>query len=134
MGLSVLDRERVPPPNVTPGAPGPWERLIGQAMVPVVLVFVAWPFVLSGGRSPWWSLLAPLVLLLALLLMSGAGRKRDAREIMQARYRACLRCRYDLSALPPEGECPECGGSYTHAHSERSWRWTYQREGEGTGI
>jgi hypothetical protein len=126
MARGVLDRERLPPADVTPGAPGAWEGFTGRAMLPLVLLFVAWPFVMSGGRSPWYSLAVPLALLLALLGIGFLGRRQDAREIARAGFRACLRCRYDLRNLPPEGQCPECGRPYSHEHSERSWRWTYR--------
>ncbi len=91
------------------------------------------------GPHPYSTLLATLLLLgfftgLALILFGPwlvnefrlrRAHKRDFAEVTNRQFRHCLGCRYDLSGLPPTGNCPECGRPYTDAGLRQSWLWTY---------
>jgi hypothetical protein len=37
----------------------------------------------------------------------------------------CLKCRYPLISLPPDGQCPECGQPYTHATTAAIWQMSW---------
>lgn len=52
--------------------------------------------------------------------------RRSKQFIQRINYRLCPRCRYDLTASPPDGACPECGRSYTEADLRSIWRRAYR--------
>lgn len=54
-----------------------------------------------GVVFPLWHAWLPAIILAALAARRHAKRSRDSR--------ACKACGYDLTGLPPEALCPECG-------------------------
>lgn len=46
-------------------------------------------------------------------------RWRD--QVLDADFRICLNCGYDLRGSSETGNCPECGQRYTYRHLERLW-------------
>jgi hypothetical protein len=129
-----MRRERIPPPGVKPGAPGPAELASRWLGVAYLIFFFGWPLlIVAQYRS------APGFFFIVLLPMLTAGvahqiatmraRRRDFREIRAASFKACLTCRYPLRDQPASGMCPECGAAYTREGLERSWRWTYDTTG-----
>jgi hypothetical protein len=53
------------------------------------------------------------------------ARRRDYQAIRDADFKVCMRCRYPLDAIAPEGDCPECGAPYSHEESVKCWRFAY---------
>jgi len=117
---------------------------IGMAMILVApLLGVAWSrFGVAGGvmqligylkpRGLMWMLDVVPVLYLGAMI-SGAAimmreRRRGFKEVVNAWYRLCLRCRYPLGDLDESGVCPECGTEFTSDGLEEGWRRTYARE------
>lgn len=125
---------RVPPPNVAspsqlrvaPGQevrwykPGVGEtlRLMGWRVVyfaPAALLLLA--LVVFLPMQPWaavnliayWKLIIILV-----ALPTGAALATAARAIRRRSEPFCIHCGYDLSGMPDDYHCPECGAHYTH--------------------
>jgi len=88
----------------------------------------------GGGTAPVRvaviSTLAGFGGLLAASLLFGVihaiTRRRSRRLIQSLGFRLCPRCRYDLSASPPDGACPECGRDYTVADLQSLWKSAYR--------
>lgn len=84
----------------------------------------AWAFVQWPSFTPRWSLLliplAPIVGLSIGLPIERRHRRRVAL-VQRTRFRACLRCEQELTGLPDEGMCPECGTPYKLDELRRGW-------------
>jgi hypothetical protein len=128
-----------PPPGVVIGAPGVFEGYVRRHMWVFYVLFLVSPllammvFGLSIGLA---TLFVPPLIMVGLLLGTWVVvRQRELRTLRAMRFRRCLICRYDLSASPEEGICPECGVTYEGKMLEKSWRYTYDEvlEAEGTG-
>lgn len=50
--------------------------------------------------------------------------RRLRRALFAARFRLCTHCAYDLSPMPPTGNCPECGHPYDAARDVLRWEQT----------
>lgn len=98
-----------------------------------VYLAVLWPFVVLVFRGqlypvfgPWfrsWGLLVAMLLPVWLaVIVHQRMRKGTARAVVASNGCACVACGFDLSGLPPEGVCPECGSSYTHQELRERWR------------
>jgi hypothetical protein len=61
---------------------------------------------------------------LGVILMK-KGRKRAIRMLTEHGSMVCLRCRYILDQVPPEGTCPECGEEYSEWWLGEGWDRTY---------
>ena len=128
-----------PPPGVVIGAPGVFEGYVRRHMWAFYVlflispVFAMWVFGLSLGLATLF--VPPLMLVGALVGTWVVVRRRELKLLRGMRFRRCLVCRYDLSASPEQGTCPECGVAYEGTMLERSWRYTYDEvlEEEGTG-
>jgi ssDNA-binding Zn-finger/Zn-ribbon topoisomerase 1 len=71
---------------------------------------------------------------LALAATSVAGGTWAARQALRkSGYRVCPGCRYDLSASPAEGVCPECGATYTPESLRAMWEEAYRKMLEKPG-
>lgn len=71
--------------------------------------------------------MALLVLTTPLLAISIRGMRtmfRNAKRIRELNGRVCPWCLYDLSALPPDGRCPECSTRYEDDDLRAYWRTT----------
>jgi hypothetical protein len=118
-----------PPPGVVIGAPGVFEGYVRRHMWLFFVLFLAspvaamWVLGLSMGMATLF--VPPLLLVAALGGTWFFVRNRELKLLRAIRYRRCLKCRYDLSASPDQGTCPECGASYDVTMLERSWRYTY---------
>jgi hypothetical protein len=75
---------------------------------------------------PIFLVLVPLVLTMAIRLVLARYAALDM--LKRAGFKVCTRCRYDLSAHPDEGTCPECGLSYNASDLESVWRARYRKE------
>ena len=142
--------QRVPPTNVAspsqlrvaPGQqlrwykPGVGEtlRLMGWRVVyflPAALLLVA--LVLLLPTRPWEliNLLAWWKLVLILVaLPTGAAVATAARAIRRRAEPFCIHCGYDLTGMPDDYHCPECGAHYTHRlidEYRRDPHWFVQR-------
>lgn len=61
----------------------------------------------------------------ALPIAGVRDRRRRQRELEDPNFRACLRCGYDLGALPdetPNPRCPECAEPYDPHTNRATWR------------
>ena len=97
-----------------------WAFLVLFLISPLIVMAI---FGLSMGLA---TLLVPPLLVVGVLVgMWVVVRQRELRILREMRFRRCLKCRYDLSASPEQGMCPECGVEYEGALMERSWRYTY---------
>ncbi|MCG3138559.1 MAG: hypothetical protein HJJLKODD_02424 [Phycisphaerae bacterium] len=71
-----------------------------------------------------------VVIIIALISIPFNNRKRAFRRFCQLlldnHYRFCLHCGYDLSSLPDEHHCPECGEKYEIHALKKSWIDCYQ--------
>ena len=50
--------------------------------------------------------------------------RRDVEKMrwLEARdFEVCIECGYELSGLPGEGNCPECGSPYTREQLKQLW-------------
>jgi hypothetical protein len=65
---------------------------------------------------------AAVGLLVAGVAMSSMATVRIRARVRRLHGQACPNCVYDLSTLPAEGTCPECGVRYTRAEIVRQWR------------
>src|SRR2546423_15392621 len=79
----------------------------------------------------WWKLI-----LLAVMLPLGAFFTASRNSICMRREPFCIHCGYDLTSLPDDYNCPECGEHYTHRlidEYRRDPKWfieRYNRRGE----
>lgn len=99
-------------------------------LIPMAIFFL-WLFIPGGLRASWrgeawlsmWGFLAIEIVIIALIFIpSIRSSLKLRRSVKAAGYLACGSCAYDLSKLPPEGTCPECGEAYTHAQCRRWWK------------
>lgn len=67
------------------------------------------------------SLVAVVCMVVGVLLHS-CGRSRLSRRLQKSGGRLCPRCHYDLAGLSPEGQCPECGETYSPDQLAEAWR------------
>jgi hypothetical protein len=95
-----------------------------------VIVLVDLALRAVGMNSPGW--ISGLIMIGAffafgqvVVWVEWSGRRADLRQIEAAGFKVCPKCWYDLSRLPDQGHCPECGAGYERGHLERSWKWTY---------
>jgi hypothetical protein len=72
-----------------------------------------------------WLFFAGVWVNLAALIAAIWIRRRNQKLVKDARFRLCLRCRYSLTDLEPDGVCPECGKAYTAKGLEEGWARTY---------
>lgn len=135
-----------PPEGVKPGIIGPraifaertnWLVVPLGVPVAIALVVLLWRF---GGKVSPSGLLACLQLLMLAMttffLLSvpflvasmrlTRGHALDLADLESRDFRACTRCRYDLTQHAESGACPECGTAFTSKLLRRSWRWTYE--------
>jgi hypothetical protein len=75
-----------------------------------MLFLMPWYAFMSNVFVLWWKLLVPAVVLPAAYAFSLASH-----SIRQRKEPFCIHCGYDLSGLPDNHTCPECGEPY-------SWR------------
>ena len=102
-------------------------RAMHWASMWVMLMFLASPLQLYGAwsgtpRLTWLSLVVQSALAGAGLGICIVKSRRIVRAVRVAGGRLCLRCGFDVSGLPTEGVCPECGVAYSHGESIRKWR------------
>lgn len=115
-----------PPTGITPGCKTllqqwlPWLGLTLAFSVPVSLLAAS----VMGKTVPIWWLIGAVAMLFVITVLHHFALRRSRREIIDGNYCLCLRCRYPLLNLPPEGTCPECGAAYLHERVRFSWRWT----------
>jgi hypothetical protein len=64
-------------------------------------------------------------LVIAGMMLHDAGRRRSIRLLRAVDGCRCLRCRYALSGLGDEGNCPECGAPFQRASLWQGWQLTY---------
>lgn len=95
--------------------------LLGLVMVVVVVVFQApgllFAFVpmIIGGVACTGIVASRL----------GDLHLQARRRLREQKYTRCPACEYDLSALPPEGRCPECGAEYSPPVLKARWEQAY---------
>lgn len=84
-------------------------------------------------RSPWPAVIFVVTVFMSLLLAGLIAStihyiaRRRARHLIQSLdCRLCPRCRYDLSASPPDGACSECGRAYTDTALRALWQSAYR--------
>lgn len=84
-------------------------------------------------RSPWPAIIFVVTVFMSLLLagliastIHYFARRRSKRHIQSLDCRLCPRCRYDLSASPPDGACSECGRAYTDVALRALWKSAYR--------
>ena len=86
--------------------------------------FDAQPGVRRDGRGG--VLLATPASVLTMVIAIGAVHfvrmHRLCKRAQKAGCLACTACIYDLSLLPTEGTCPECGRAYTHDELRETWK------------
>jgi len=111
-----------------------WGAVVLLITVPTIVMSLAWlrmqpKYVVPIIPIAWMSgiCLAIASVKLSEALMDGkiAGRA--------ANWKYCPKCEYDLTALPDEGCCPECGESFTQAELQSIWMEIYQRHEEKPG-
>jgi hypothetical protein len=88
-----------------------WRILLFLPAVGLIalLVLMPWYAFMSNVFVLWWKLLVPAVVIPAAYAISIA-----AHSIRQRKEPFCIHCGYDLSGLPDNHTCPECGESYSH--------------------
>ena len=74
---------------------GPWLRPKGIGWPPQLAVI--------GGY---------FVLMVIFVLLARRWKRRVRRRLVGTGCRVCFGCGYDLSGLPDDGACPECGEAY----------------------
>lgn len=70
----------------------------------------------------------------ALFLIQWRAETRLRRQLVAADWRLCPRCLYDLSALPNESVCPECGAPFEHGTIRRMWQRCAIARGHHSGT
>lgn len=107
-------------------APLFWLLYITMMFAPFYARFIPIP---GFGRHPLNQILASFCVLIGVFGLLGWSlrhRKRAIKEALARDLRSCVFCRYDLSELPEDGTCPECGRPYTRLITRRSWIWHYR--------
>jgi len=97
-----------------------WSGL-GFAACWLVLLFASWIGLDVSELLYARRVLAAAVILLLINLyplFRIIARRRTSRL---DHFRACPACAFDLSARAPEGDCPDCGGAYTHERCTAAW-------------
>lgn len=95
-----------------------------------MLVLFAWMFlgdqIVQSFKARAISGITGLILTQAIAWMIAApairARMRMYKAIKASGYLVCGHCAFDVSTLPAEGRCPECGEAYTHDECRRQWR------------
>ena len=102
-----------------------WIYFLPAAMLLVLLFLLPLQFALSQLIFVWWKLAV-----IAVVLPAGHALKL-ARNVLRTRQEPfCIHCGYNLSNLPDNHVCPECGEPYTFRVIEEYKRdpaWFIQR-------
>ena len=116
--------------RATPGQGiGVWLKCFGLICIIAGVVWGIATYDFSSGRlfagpAGWLFLGGICCQLVGGGTISRADR-RDWERVRLARFRLCLRCRYSLVDLEPDGVCPECGERYTAKGLKEGWRRTH---------
>jgi hypothetical protein len=97
--------------------------------LPIVLIFTALMLAMIlwlarswvQGTYSYWFFAAPILSFVITMSLVMSRNVKLARRIDQSIGRLCVYCKYDVSALPPKGHCPECGGPYDHKLNRAMW-------------
>jgi hypothetical protein len=91
----------------------------------IVLPFIALPVIRTAmiGWQGLFSILLIAMIVAAVAWAAAAPARRDKRRFEELRargFRQCA-CNYDLTGLPDDGKCPECGSDYTADVFRERW-------------
>ncbi len=121
-------RFRTPPDGINPGCLSRGEKLVSWLGLGFVVALLAWPLVALLWRGSAvllvWFFGPAAAMGLATIVAAPVAYRLSRREIVAADYCLCMKCRYPLGTLPPEGTCPECGAQYEHEQLRKCWKWT----------
>ena len=104
------------------------------AMLLVLLVAGLWlltalspdpPLKLAPGVLVWIGFVVAIAFGIWLAKTIQVRRLRSA--LRANKHLMCLGCRYPLSSLASEGQCPECGLTYTHQGTAAAWQSSWAR-------
>jgi hypothetical protein len=96
----------------------------------IALIVAPFPLVellLYAGLPSWvGNLLQPSLIAVSVTVVAGlwraTKRKRVVEIIEQLQNPLCPACAYNLRGSPSDGQCPECGTSYTQEELREHWQ------------
>ncbi|MBS0196130.1 MAG: hypothetical protein JSR77_05175 [Planctomycetes bacterium] len=97
-----------------------WFALVAHNLVAVIVCVIA---IIIGNIVLVWHVSQ-------LASLNWAARQR----LRKSGYRVCPECMYDLAASPEEGNCPECGWTYSPGTLRDRWEQSYKKMLEKTGT
>jgi hypothetical protein len=100
-------------------------KLILIALAPATGMLVTQAVAMAGPRRVSWIIAALLLYFVYVAIFIVFVRRATARwrkRLADADFRLCFRCGYDISALAPDGVCPECGEAYIGESLRIRWR------------
>ena len=111
-----------------------WGASVFLVTVPTIVICLAWLRMQPKYVVP----IIPLAWLSGISLAIGAVKLSEALMDGKiagraANWKFCPKCEYDLTAMPDEGCCPECGEPFTLAELQSIWTQVYERHEEKPG-